>query len=123
MFFAFALFRRRQVDDPETGEGVWQCPECQNAYDRDAIERELLETVKRRSMAYQLQDLVCSKCRMVKMDNMSRMCTCSGLYSLTQKTSSFGTAPLASLAVPQLAIEAPLFFSQHQTAYEIRPSS
>jgi DNA polymerase epsilon subunit 1 len=31
-------------------------------------------------MAFQLQDLVCSKCGNVKADNMALSCPCSGVY-------------------------------------------
>ena len=39
--------------------------------------------LQRNSMGFQLQDLVCQKCHMVKADNLSTYCSCSGEYKLT----------------------------------------
>ena len=50
-------------------------------------------------MAYQLQDLVCVKCRLVKADNASAFCACSGKYALT--------------------LAAPAFLDKVQTAYRL----
>ncbi len=40
----------------------WCCSHCKNPYNRDVIEQSLIESVNRKSMAFILQDLVCSKC-------------------------------------------------------------
>jgi DNA polymerase epsilon subunit 1 len=46
-----------------------------------SIEAQLVEMLQRRSLAYQLQDLVCGKCGEVKADNTQLICsTCSGKF-------------------------------------------
>lgn len=96
---------------------VWLCHECNHEYNRDMIEQELLEVVHQRVMAFQLQvrttlrplwsasrpcvlfcltamllllqDLKCQKCRMIKADNMSKQCECSGAYETTTERETF----------------------------------
>uniref|UniRef100_A0A914W395 DNA polymerase epsilon catalytic subunit n=1 Tax=Plectus sambesii TaxID=2011161 RepID=A0A914W395_9BILA len=63
--------------------GVWKCESCARPYDVSAIERTLISHVNRLSMAYQLQDLKCSKCRGVKQPNAAVYCECSGPYVTT----------------------------------------
>jgi DNA polymerase epsilon subunit 1 len=61
----------------------WECPnpDCKHSYDKDAVEERLVEVVRKRSLSYQIQDLKCTKCRMVKADNLSDVCTtCSGKF-------------------------------------------
>ncbi|KAI8325970.1 DUF1744-domain-containing protein [Martensiomyces pterosporus] len=59
----------------------WQCLGCGNAYDRTRIEERLIEQLQAIVLAYQMQDLVCSKCRLMKQDNFSLQCTtCAGKY-------------------------------------------
>eukprot|EP00128_Syssomonas_multiformis_P014704 Colp12_sorted_trinity150504_noHs@22435 len=62
--------------------GSWACPECNAAYDKRAVERLLLDHWERRVMAFQLQDLVCQKCREVKGDNLNLYCACTGRFTL-----------------------------------------
>ena len=50
-------------------DGNWGCSECGNMYDTEALETRLLELLKRRSLAYQLQDVQCAKCRQVQVKN------------------------------------------------------
>eukprot|EP00039_Didymoeca_costata_P008145 m.108515 g.108515 ORF g.108515 m.108515 type:complete len:2231 (-) comp13968_c0_seq1:73-6765(-) len=69
--------------DKNLTEGTWACEECGNSFDIHAIEQNLIEQVQTRSLAYQLQDLTCSKCHMVKQDNLSSYCSCSGDYNNT----------------------------------------
>ena len=45
----------------------------------------LLELVQRHSLAYQLQDVVCLKCKLVKADNVAVYCSCSGTFANTRK--------------------------------------
>ncbi|KAK7499885.1 hypothetical protein BaRGS_00008976, partial [Batillaria attramentaria] len=65
----------------QDGSGTWACPQCQTEYDVSDIEQTLVAAVHRKSMAFVLQDLKCTKCKMVKENNMRRYCTCAGDYS------------------------------------------
>jgi len=60
----------------------WSCPGCKMEYDPRVIEDRLLEIIQTKAMAYQLQDLVCKKCRNLKGDNISNKCHCGGEYKL-----------------------------------------
>lgn len=60
---------------------VWEANCLQpRRYNKVAIESEILQIVQRRLLAYQLQDLVCTKCRGVKDNNMKTNCQCSGTF-------------------------------------------
>ncbi|KAJ2231118.1 DNA polymerase epsilon catalytic subunit [Coemansia sp. RSA 518] len=62
----------------------WQCLGCSSAYDRVRIEERLIEQLQSMVLAYQMQDLVCAKCRLMKQDNFSLQCTsCAGKYKPT----------------------------------------
>ncbi|XP_031567678.1 DNA polymerase epsilon catalytic subunit A-like [Actinia tenebrosa] len=65
------------------------CPNCQNEYDMDAIEHQLISAVQKRSMAYVLQDLKCAKCKGIKDANMSKYCKCAGGFTLTLPFAEF----------------------------------
>ncbi|KAJ2703543.1 DNA polymerase epsilon catalytic subunit [Coemansia sp. IMI 209128] len=59
----------------------WECLGCGSAYDRLRIEERLIEQLNEALLAYQMQDLVCSKCRLMKQDNFSVQCmACAGKY-------------------------------------------
>jgi len=59
----------------------WRCKSCEHSYDKGVIEAKLVETVLKRSLCYQLQDLICEKCKQVKQENMNDICpNCSGSY-------------------------------------------
>ncbi|ORX90877.1 putative DNA polymerase epsilon catalytic subunit A [Basidiobolus meristosporus CBS 931.73] len=62
----------------------WLCPGCRQEYDKSVIEDALVENIQRKTTAYQLQDLKCSKCRLVKAENLTEYCQCSGNFVLTQ---------------------------------------
>ncbi|KAJ1922983.1 DNA polymerase epsilon catalytic subunit [Tieghemiomyces parasiticus] len=52
----------------------WLCVACRHEYDRAGIELALVQLLLRRVQVYQLQDLRCSKCRMVKAENLRSHC-------------------------------------------------
>ncbi len=57
---------------------------------QSVIERRLVAIVQKYSVAYQLQDLVCKKCRFVKADHMSLLCPkCSGKFVCKTPASDF----------------------------------
>jgi len=70
--------------DEEIVKGNWNCEHCQNSYNKSSIEKRLIDIFQRTSLAYQLQDLQCEKCSLVKEDNASLYCkSCSGKYVCT----------------------------------------
>ncbi|XP_015190647.1 PREDICTED: DNA polymerase epsilon catalytic subunit A isoform X2 [Polistes dominula] len=64
----------------EDNKYMWKCPLCETVYDNKEIEFLLINTFNRKSMAYILQDLQCSKCLEIKRGNMDERCTCGGDY-------------------------------------------
>ncbi|XP_076350234.1 DNA polymerase epsilon catalytic subunit 1 isoform X2 [Tachypleus tridentatus] len=63
-----------------SGVYLWQCASCKAPYNTSEIESMLLDYIQRKSMAYVLQDLQCSKCRMIKENNMGKHCDCAGNF-------------------------------------------
>ncbi|RLN10522.1 hypothetical protein BBJ28_00021537 [Nothophytophthora sp. Chile5] len=75
-----------EVEEEEAAEAeakaAWHCPRCFALYDKTAFERRLVELVQAQSVAYQLQDLYCRKCRLPAEHKMREYCPCSGTYAL-----------------------------------------
>lgn len=67
-----------------SGQAPWLCHRCDAKMSKDEIERRLLELVNRRLVSYQMQDLSCLNCRMVKNSLVSAYCECTGAYKQTQ---------------------------------------
>lgn len=54
------------------------------------VEFRLADTVKRRCAAYQVQDLACAKCKTIKADNASVICSkCSGPFICKENRQQF----------------------------------
>ncbi|KAJ2836120.1 DNA polymerase epsilon catalytic subunit [Coemansia sp. 'formosensis'] len=73
----------RDADLLPTARGLpeWECLGCGGAYDRVRIEERLIEQLQALLLAFQIQDLVCGKCRLMKKDNFSVQCmACAGKY-------------------------------------------
>lgn len=78
-------------------EHKWTCEVCSSPYDEEAIECRLIEIVQQRSLAFQLQDLECKKCRSVKRRDLESRCSrCSGEFALRQPSLALST--FASIA-------------------------
>ncbi|XP_067911587.1 DNA polymerase epsilon catalytic subunit A [Heterodontus francisci] len=67
----------------------WCCINCQTEYDSDSIEMALVEALKKKMMAYTLQDLICSKCKGIKEANMPIYCNCARDFDLTISVKGF----------------------------------
>ncbi|CAI5468276.1 unnamed protein product [Closterium sp. Yama58-4] len=67
--------------------GEWRCAvqHCQHPYDLLWVENALLEVMRHRVRSYQLQDLVCNKCRQVKSSRAALHCTCAGTFRCSQQ--------------------------------------
>lgn len=59
----------------------WICHECSTSYDNHYLESKLIELVKDSLTFYQIQDIYCKKCKLVKEDLLTNHCKCSGTYS------------------------------------------
>jgi len=71
-------------------EKKWLCV-CGHEYNKDLLEETLVEILEKKSIAYQLQDLKCLKCGMVKFDRIKKLCSCSGKFALGQSRTEFLT--------------------------------
>lgn len=65
-------------DGTESSKPYWACEYCGNPYDMHQIELDLIRTAQKLYSAYQVQDLICKRCNMVKRENMTLHCNCSG---------------------------------------------
>ncbi|KAL3482395.1 hypothetical protein BJX99DRAFT_1811 [Aspergillus californicus] len=61
----------------------WRCPFCQTEYDRLAQEEMLIGQVYGMIVAWQVQDLKCSKCGGLKISEFMEHCSCSGSWTET----------------------------------------
>lgn len=62
---------------------VWRCPFCQTEYDRLAQEEALIGQVQGLVVAWQTQDLKCSRCGVLKVSEFMEHCSCSGSWEAT----------------------------------------
>lgn len=77
------LWTEKEIEDSEndgtqSSKPFWACEYCGNHYDMRQIELGLTRDAQKLYTAYQVQDLVCRKCNMVKRENMTTHCNCSG---------------------------------------------
>jgi DNA polymerase epsilon subunit 1 len=56
----------------------WQCSFCNTEYDRVAIEERLLGMVEAWTVEWTTQDLKCSRCSALRVNDLMEHCTCSG---------------------------------------------
>ena len=79
--FCSAVTNIDLLRDSRLLDGNWKCLHCDHEYDKIGIEKRLIDILKRKSLAYQLQDIVCEKCSMIKEDNTGLYCkNCSGKF-------------------------------------------
>ncbi|PRP86874.1 hypothetical protein PROFUN_03622 [Planoprotostelium fungivorum] len=58
-----------------------QCHTCHNAYDLNELECRIVDMAMKKAVHYHTQDMVCIKCRAVKVDHMADICSsCSGRF-------------------------------------------
>ncbi|KAK4760568.1 hypothetical protein SAY87_005461 [Trapa incisa] len=69
----------------------WCCrvPQCGQPYDRQVMENALLQIVRQRERLYHMQDLICLRCKQVKVAHLSEQCNCAGSYMCREDESKF----------------------------------
>ncbi len=68
----------------------WTCKFCRHPHAKRMIEAKLVESLQKKSLNFQIQDLVCEKCKLVKADNMSDICAnCSGKFVCKETPEAF----------------------------------
>jgi hypothetical protein len=76
--------------DEEGRLSGWICLHCQHPLDTEGVERQLIATLHRRSLAYQVQDLQCEKCGLIKEPGLSLLCSnCSGPFKNSVSPEAF----------------------------------
>ena len=68
---------------PGASAGKWQCPYCEAEYDRNEIEERLVGDVEAFVVEWTTQDLKCSKCKALRVNEFMEHCTCSGNWTET----------------------------------------
>ncbi|KAK3385312.1 hypothetical protein B0H63DRAFT_181526 [Podospora didyma] len=67
------------LPDAATGtEARWRCTYCDSDYDRSEIEERLVADVEAAVVEWTTQDLKCSKCSALRVNEFMEHCTCSG---------------------------------------------
>lgn len=64
----------------EEERNIWSCTNCHKFYNKVSLEEELIAQSQKLVTKYLTQDYQCSKCHLVKPDNMSEFCKCSGSW-------------------------------------------
>ena len=54
---------------------------CGAPYDRGLLEAQLVQHVRARALAYQLQDLQCTRDKRVKVGHLAETCACGGRFA------------------------------------------
>lgn len=73
----------RDIDlgrDQYRSETSWLCPICNTSYDSAEMEMFLVDTINKKFLAYNLQDLKCKKCAQIKLENLILHCHCAGQF-------------------------------------------
>ncbi|KAI9013156.1 hypothetical protein BC832DRAFT_282542 [Gaertneriomyces semiglobifer] len=86
------LFANRFDDEQQQADKriTWLCPACQTEYDTASIEQRMVEVVQRRLAAWQQQDTKCSRCKLVKSEDLRENCAdCSGMIVTDYKRDEF----------------------------------
>jgi DNA polymerase epsilon subunit 1 len=65
--------------EEESNQKSWLCSACHTLYDTVSIEQRLVNIVRKRLLTWQLQDLKCEKCKLVRAEEVRDHCAaCSG---------------------------------------------
>lgn len=62
---------------------AWQCTTCAHEYDRLALEERLIGRVQRMLVQWHMQDLRCTKCKRIRVNDFMEHCSCSGTWVAT----------------------------------------
>ena len=74
---------REREREPDEARAAWKCLMCGGGYDIAHVESTLVQRVHNLSVAFQLQDMSCTKCGAIRADSMSESCLCSGPWALS----------------------------------------
>jgi len=78
------LLNASELEEEEVEDSdEWRCQTCGWILSKPAIERRLIDLLNRRLVSYQLQDLKCKNCKMVKNSVVSPYCECTGEFEQT----------------------------------------
>uniref|UniRef100_A0A7I4XU50 DNA polymerase epsilon catalytic subunit n=1 Tax=Haemonchus contortus TaxID=6289 RepID=A0A7I4XU50_HAECO len=70
--------------DIDVGDEMsWTCKECGQSFAKSDIDQMISDRLNMLMTAYLLQDHVCTKCRSIRRDNISKYCECSGVFANT----------------------------------------
>lgn len=60
-------------------KNCWSCPSCHTLYDKMGIEQKLVNIVRKRLLTWQVQDLKCARCKLVRAEEILGNCVeCTG---------------------------------------------
>ncbi|KJH52429.1 hypothetical protein DICVIV_01406 [Dictyocaulus viviparus] len=70
-------------------EESWKCKECGQLFLSSYIDEVIADRLNTLLTAYLLQDHICNKCKMIRQDNLSKYCECSGVFENTISCDDF----------------------------------
>ena len=65
-------------DDGNIQARPWKCADCGHQYDRLALEEKLIAQVQSMISQWQIQDMVCGKCKRIRLNDFMEHCGCGG---------------------------------------------
>jgi len=75
----------------------WVCSNCRHLYSKQEVENRLINILEKRIVAFQLQDLKCTKCFLIKNSNLLRHCSCTGTFENSMNKSKSTSKNLLKL--------------------------
>lgn len=76
-------YKLNQEFENEEEADNWNCKSCDMQLNKQLIQARLLDMVNKRLISYQMQDLKCKQCKMVKNSVVSKYCECTGAFLQT----------------------------------------
>ncbi|CAI2378542.1 unnamed protein product [Moneuplotes crassus] len=61
----------------------WICQECDSLFKPNYIEKKFIELLNARLISYQIQDIECRSCHLIKNTLLGKLCNCSGKFKNT----------------------------------------
>ena len=80
---------KNSAGEEETKGSPWLCDNCGHPFDEKKMELELVRIAQKAFAAYQVQDLRCPRCKIVKEEKMLTHCPCSTAYELVMRKEDF----------------------------------
>ena len=77
---SFNLDICKEYDEEQNG---WTCQDCGTLLKSNYIEKKMIDLLTSRMISYQIQDIECKNCKMIKNTVLGKICSCTGTFKNT----------------------------------------